>query len=227
MLNRIIMATAAAVLTATAAVSQNRPVEIERDSLNRALAIAMKNTLDPVIANLTKSGLDIDRALLGQYLGKAIAGDDLGMTAQEATVYVDAAMLAAARLSDESQQAFLANAAAQPGATVTPSGLVFQVITEGEGVTPLLHDKVDVKYVGRFSDGNVFDDTAGETVTFDLGNEIAGFTEGLQMMKPGGTYRLTIPAALAYGEQGIPGIIPPNAALEFTVTLDAVRPSEQ
>ena len=131
--------------------------------------------------------------------------------------YVDSVFSSAA------QQAFVDKAAAAEGAVRTPSGLVFQVIVEGEGVTPVSGDDAVLNYVGSFSDGSVFDRT-DEPVTFDVDRLVPGFSEGLKMMRTGGKYRIVIPASLGYGERGVPGDIPPNAALDFTIELLQVVP---
>ncbi len=73
-------------------------------------------------------------------------------------------------------------------------------------------------YTGRFYDGVEFDRT-DSPVTFAVADLTPGFSIGLTMMRPGGRYRLAIPSSLAYGPQGIPGAIPGNAALDFTVDL--------
>jgi FKBP-type peptidyl-prolyl cis-trans isomerase len=71
----------------------------------------------------------------------------------------------------------------------------------------------------------VFDSTKGkQPMPLPVSGSIPGFTEGLQMMKKGGTYRLWIPSALAYGPSGAGGVIPPNANLEFTVKLIDIAP---
>lgn len=111
------------------------------------------------------------------------------------------------------------------GAVTTPSGLVFEVITEGEGDFPGAADKVNIEYTGRLSDGSVFDKTE-EPVSFDLVRLVPGFREGLQMMRPGGEYRIVLPASLGYGERGVGDVIPPGAAIEFTVRLLSVDRSQ-
>ncbi len=199
------------------------------DSVNRAVAVVMADNLDEVLTGLTKAKLPVDRAEVGRYIAQRLAGGDLGISRQDANMLVDNMIRANSSylpdsVSVESQQGFLAVVAQLPGAIVMPDGLIFTVITEGEGVHPAMDDKVKVRYVARLSDGTVFDDTENELVTFDVAKVIPGFTEGLMMMKPGGTYRVVIPAQLGYGEHGIPGIIPANAALDFTVTLDEVLP---
>lgn len=194
------------------------------DTVNRAIAAVMVQSINPVIDNLIRADLFVDKVAVGRYIAEALAGKDLGITAEEGTNYVDDLLHANSNLSEESQQAYLKEAASLPGAVVTANGVVFVVITEGEGVMPTVNDAVEVKYVARLSDGRVFDDTEGETVIFDLDNLIPGFTEGALMMKPGGTYQIVIPADQAYGKDGIPGIIPGNAVLDFTVTLEGIKP---
>lgn len=123
-------------------------------------------------------------------------------------------------LSEASQSEFLDTKKRQEAVTVTPSGLLFEVITEGEGPHPAATDRVRLTYTGSLADGTVFDKTDDKPVTFPVANLVPGFSEGLQLMKPGGTYRLFIPPQLGYGDAGAGGgVIPPNAALQFDVTL--------
>jgi len=152
----------------------------------------------------------------------ALDGDTFGMNQEDADNYLHRAMdrmyPAPGPVSAESQQAFLDANKAREGVTETPSGLLFEVITEGEGSSPGPDDTARVTYTGRLADGTVFD-TTEKPVEFPVSRVVKGFSEGLQMMKPGGTYRLFIPASLGYGDKGAGGVIPPGAALDFTVTL--------
>ncbi len=104
----------------------------------------------------------------------------------------------------------------------TASGLLIETIAEGTGARPAAADRVQVHYTGWLADGQVFDssDARGEPTTFGVGDVIAGWQEGLQLMKEGGTCRLTIPAALAYGDTPPRGSgIPKGATLIFQVRL--------
>ena len=154
-----------------------------------------------------QTGLKIDREVFASALQQAAA----------------AAREASQRTARESAE-FLSAKAKLPGVTMTPSGLLFEVVTEGEGVPPSADDTVDVYYTGTLPDGTVFDSTTeGKPASFTVGRTVKGFAEGLQMMKPGGRYRLYIPAALAYGDQGAGGVIPPGSAIAFDVELLNVK----
>ncbi len=113
-------------------------------------------------------------------------------------------------------------AAKEPGAVVTPSGLVYRSLKDGTGTSPKASDSVKVNYRGTFPDGKEFDSSykRNEPIVFGLNQVIKCWTEGVQRMKVGGKAKLTCPAAIAYGERGAGGgLIPPNATLLFEVEL--------
>jgi FKBP-type peptidyl-prolyl cis-trans isomerase FkpA len=101
----------------------------------------------------------------------------------------------------------------------TPSGLVYQSLREGTGTPPKATDVVKVYYRGTFPDGKEFDSSKGSPAEFPLNRVIKCWTEGVQMMKPGGKAKLICPPQIAYGERGAGGVIPPNATLHFEVEL--------
>ena len=109
----------------------------------------------------------------------------------------------------------------EQGVVTTASGLRFETLAAGSGAAPQPGGAVRVSYEGRLADGTVFD-AAAEPVGLPVSELVPGFTEALLLMRVGGRYRFWIPAALAYGERGVPGAIPPNAELEFTVTLHGI-----
>lgn len=113
-----------------------------------------------------------------------------------------------------------AAAASDAEYTTTASGLQYRVITQGNGARPTAADTVTVHYRGTLADGTQFDSSydRGQPATFPLNGVIAGWTEGLQLMPVGSTFEFIIPAELAYGAAGRPGI-PPNAVLTFVVEL--------
>lgn len=110
----------------------------------------------------------------------------------------------------------------RPGVTTTPSGLQYEVITAGpaDGKLPVDSDTVEVRYKGTLVDGTEFDATKGDaTASFGVTGVIKGWTEALKLMRPGDTWKLTIPPAIGYGEAGSPPKIAANQILQFEVTL--------
>lgn len=120
---------------------------------------------------------------------------------------------------------FLADNAKVAGVVATASGLQYLVFNEGTGAAPKATDNVTVHYKGTTIDGKEFDSSYGRgaPATFPLNRVIAGWTEGLQLMKEGAKYRFFIPSNLAYGERGAGRDIGPNAALIFDVELIKVN----
>ena len=118
-----------------------------------------------------------------------------------------------------------AAAAKEAGATVSKSGLVYRSLKDGTGAQPVATDKVKVHYKGTFPDGREFDSSykRNEPTEFPLNRVIPCWTEGVQLMKVGGKAKLTCPAAIAYGDRGAGGVIPPNATLQFEIELLAIN----
>ena len=124
----------------------------------------------------------------------------------------------AARVEGEK---FLAENAKRAGVVTTPSGLQYEVINEGTGRQPKASDTVRCHYEGTLIDGTVFDSSyrRNQPAEFGLRQVIAGWTEGVQLMKEGAKYKFYIPYNLAYGEHGAGASIPPYSALVFIVEL--------
>lgn len=120
---------------------------------------------------------------------------------------------------------YLTENAQKDGVITLPSGLQYQVLQEGNGKSPKATDKVVCHYEGMLVDGTMFDSSIqrGEPATFPLNGVIAGWTEGLQLMKEGAKYRFFIPYHLGYGERGAGASIPPFATLIFDVELIEVK----
>ena len=188
------------------------------DKLSYALGLSMGQ-------NFKGSGVDkINVSDFAAALQAVYAGEKPEMTYDEAKQVVQEYFTnLQARAGEENAKAgrdFLANNAKQEGVVVTESGLQYLVVKEGSGKKPGPNDVVTVHYTGRLIDGTVFDSSVerGEPATFAVGQVIAGWVEGLQLMSEGAAYRLFIPSELAYGEHGT-GPIQPNSALISDVQL--------
>nr|WP_321239640.1 FKBP-type peptidyl-prolyl cis-trans isomerase [uncultured Tolumonas sp.] len=125
-----------------------------------------------------------------------------------------------AKSSLEKGKKYLEDNAKKAGVTVTQSGLQYEVLKMGTGEKPKASDVVRVHYLGTLPDGTKFDSSYDrkEPAEFPLDHVIPGWTEGVQLMPVGSKFKFTLPAALAYGEQGA-GTIPPNSVLVFEVEL--------
>lgn len=208
-------------LSATDAVAQ---AIAPADTLSTAVGTVLGNYIRGSLDQLATLGVPVDNEVFIATLARVVKGEATGIAPDEADAWIDR-YISATRPADlpdsftpESQQAFLDALASQSGAVRRPSGLVFIEEQAGTGEKPGPTDTVELKYTLRFSDGTVADAT-GRPVRFKVNELTPGFTEGLQMMQPGGRYRIAMPASLGYGEEGITGAVPGNAALDFTVEL--------
>lgn len=118
-------------------------------------------------------------------------------------------------------QEFMSENAKKEGVVTLPSGLQYEIITEGSGKQPKAIDKVKCHYHGTTIHGDVFDSSVkrGNPATFPLNRVIAGWTEALQLMPVGSKWKLILPPNLAYGEEQISKEIGPNSTLIFEVEL--------
>lgn len=103
----------------------------------------------------------------------------------------------------------------------TESGLQYRVVEAGEGPSPTATDVAFIHYVGRLPDGTVFDQTQAQPIPFpvDPRASIPGFGEALQLMNEGAVWEIRIPPDLAYGAEGVPGVIPPETPIHFRIEL--------
>jgi len=145
------------------------------------------------------------------------------MREKAATVNKDAA-----EKNSKEGEKFLAENKGKPGVKTTASGLQYMVEKEGSGTPPKETDTAVVNYRGTLIDGTEFDSSykRGEPATFPVNRVIKGWTEALQLMKPGAKYKLFIPSNLAYGAGGAGQDIGPNSTLIFEVELLSVKPGE-
>jgi FKBP-type peptidyl-prolyl cis-trans isomerase FklB len=122
-------------------------------------------------------------------------------------------------------EAFLAENKKKDGVKVTASGLQYIVEKEGSGAMPKATNTVVANYRGTLLDGTEFDSSykRNEPAEFPVDGLIKGWTEALQLMKPGAKFKLFIPSELAYGEQGAGDKIGPNATLIFELELVEIK----
>ena len=121
----------------------------------------------------------------------------------------------------EKGKAFLAENAKKEGIVTLPSGLQYEVITEGNGKKPSATDRVKCHYEGTLIDGTLFDSSIkrGQPAVFGVNQVIRGWVEALQLMSEGSKWRLFIPSELGYGAQQAGEMIPPHSTLIFEVEL--------
>jgi FKBP-type peptidyl-prolyl cis-trans isomerase FkpA len=171
------------------------------------------------------TGIKFDYKSFIQGAEDVLEGKNTKITAEEAAEKVQAAYIALMSKQAEpfrqAEAAFLAENAQKSGIKVTGSGLQYEVISEGSGARPQPTDTVQVNYEGTLANGEVFDSSysRGEPTEFPLNQVIPGWTEGIQLMSEGSSYRFYIPSGLAYGDNGISGVIPPFSTLIFNVEL--------
>jgi FKBP-type peptidyl-prolyl cis-trans isomerase FklB len=208
--------------------AQDVDLTVERNQISYSVGVNIGQNL--VMQGLTDQ-IDLNAFIAGLrdiIMDQSKMTEDQMMTAlmtfQQQLMDQQQAIADAARAEGE---AFLAQNGQRAGVTTTASGLQYEVLASGpaSGASPSAVDSVLAHYEGRFTDGEVFDSSIarGEPAQFMLNQVIPGWTEGLQLMKPGDKWRLVIPAALAYGPGGS-GPIPPFSTLVFDVELLEVNP---
>jgi len=212
------------VLVATAGLAGAQELKTDQDKTLYALGVALANqltpfALSPAEVDLVKAGLT-DAALNRPH--KAEPKEYMGKIQELRTQR--AAVVAAAE--KKAGDAYMAKAAAEPGAKKLDSGVIITTLKPGTGPSPKATDKVKVHYHGTLTDGTVFDSSVqrGQPATFALNSVIKCWTEGVQQMKVGGKSRLVCPSDVAYGERGAPPRIKPGATLVFEVELLEIVP---
>jgi FKBP-type peptidyl-prolyl cis-trans isomerase len=168
--------------------------------------------------NLKQQEMALSADVLVGAIADALAGRDFALTdaEMEGVLKVLQEKMAAQQVSKIQEasaqnkaagQAFLAQNKSRQGVVVLPSGLQYEVITEGKGARPAATDNVTTHYKGTLLDGTTFDSSydRGEPASFKLDQVIKGWSEALQLMPVGSKWRLFVPAELAYGEAGAPG----------------------
>lgn len=122
-------------------------------------------------------------------------------------------------LEQKESATYIAERSKIAGAKVTDSGLIYTELEAGSGPQPNPNSKVRVTYEGRLRDGTVFD---ARTAEFKLDSVVRCWGEGVAMIKAGGKATLVCPSEIAYGERGMPPVIPPGAVLTFDIELHEI-----
>ena len=214
--------------TAVNAMADEPKLETDDQKALYALGLTINRSLSPF--NLSPSELALVEAGLADgslHRTPKVDLETYGPKIQQLQETRAAAVAAAER---KTSQAFIDQAAREPGATRTADGLLMIPITPGTGASPKAADTVTVNYEGRLTDGTVFDSSTqhGGPATVPLNGVIKCWTEALQLVKVGGKSRLVCPADLAYGDQGWPPLIKPGATLVFEIELLGIsQPSAQ
>ncbi len=182
--------------------------------------------------NLKQQNIDLDpvsfaAGIKDVYEGTKpkLNGNERMAALQEMTAGLQKKQSAQAEVNKKKGDEFLAQNKTKPGWKVTASGLQYHIVREGKGKAPTKNDTVQVNYEGSLIDGTVFDSSykRNQPATFPVGAVIPGWTEALQLMKPGSEFELALPPEIAYGAHGS-SVIPPNSVLLFKVELLKVMP---
>lgn len=222
MLKHLITAITGALLLLAGNMHASAAQSTGADSLNRAVAVFIASNVtyavDNAIADLLTTGADIDTATVRQYVAQELFRRHSDADRQQAIATIENAVAAVMTAANDS---ILAAAKAAPGAVTLPSGVVIETIADGPGDMPAATDQVSMRYVGRLPDGSVFDSIEPDAAPMTLrpADLVPGMAEGITRMRRGGAYRITIPADMAYGHNGVPGAIPPDCTLQFDITL--------
>lgn len=191
-------------------------------------------------SNFKKDGIKVNTKTLVAAMQDALNNKDSALTPEESQQVMttlqnnlrtkaEAEHKASAEKNKKEGEKFLADNKKKKDVKTLPSGLQYKVIKEGKGKAPSATDIVKVHYKGTLLDGSEFDSSykRGEPATFPVNGVIKGWTEALQLMKPGSKWALYIPSELGYGERGTGGKIGPNATLIFDVELLEIEKKEQ
>lgn len=199
---------------------------LETDEQKASYGIGL-NMGQQLAASLQGADDAVDFAALTRGVRDAVEGSEPAIDQEEMQRVLQALSESVAARREEAAaaaqaegEAFLAENGEREEVTTTESGLQYEVVEEGDGPNPEPGDQVTLHYRGTLLDGTEFDSShGGDPAVFGVGGVIQGFSEGLQLMPVGSTYKLYIPSGLGYGPQGSGPNIGPNETLVFEVEL--------
>jgi FKBP-type peptidyl-prolyl cis-trans isomerase FklB len=200
---------------------QNVKMENSADSLSYAIGVNIGQSFKQ------QEITEVNTELMATVIKAILNGDTVGLKMNDSSsmaflnTYMRKKQEMEMEKDKEEGKKWLEENAKKPGIVITPSGLQYSIIKSGNGISPVDGDTVTIHYVGKFIDGEEFDNSikSGQPVTYPVNDFIKGWTEGLKMMKEGDKWNLYVPSELGYGPGGFQGFIPPNATLIFEVEL--------
>lgn len=230
-MNRIIICLATVFVASIVLGEDKAPLKDQKDKASYSIGHDIGTTFkkqnveintDALLAGL-KDALAGKEAMIKEDRDKTLAAFQKDLQEKQA-----ATTKAAAEKNATEGEKFLEENKKKEGVKTTASGLQYKVLKEGTGESPKATDSVVTNYKGTTLDGNEFDSSykRNEPATFPVNRVIAGWTEALQLMKPGSKYQLFIPSKLGYGERGAGRDIGPNATLIFEVELLSIKAPE-
>ena len=194
------------------------------DSMSYAVGIYLGQQVPP--NDMKSLNTDLIAQGLGDFAGEAAKLDD-EQVRSVITRYTTEQSAVQSTVNQEKGETYLAENKNKEGVVTTASGLQYKIIVPGTGESPTATDKVRVHYTGKLINGEVFDSSVqtGTPAEFFVNGVIPGWTEALQLMKPGAKWELAIPSNIGYGARGNPPI-GPNETLLFEIELLAILPAE-
>ncbi|MGI9625882.1 MAG: FKBP-type peptidyl-prolyl cis-trans isomerase N-terminal domain-containing protein [Longimicrobiales bacterium] len=226
--HRTLIAAIAASVVATSCGQAPASLESDDQKASYAIGLDMGNSLEPAADH-------VDMAALLKGIEDALAEADPAVEPEELREVMarfnttireeqEAKRLAEAETNAAEGEAYLAENGGREGVVTTESGLQYEVLREGEGVTPESGQRAVLHYKGTLPDGTEFDSSyGGEPAEFGVDQLIPGFTEALKLMNVGSHYRVVVPSDIAYGPQGGQGAIGPNQTLVFEIELLGIQ----
>ena len=224
----IVLALPFAMLSCSESIEQVE-TEIDLSSDNAKISYALgAQQIEGLIQQQMMKYFDIDAFTKG--LNDSYNGDSLAVSMEEAFAILQKSALEPYLPNKEAGEKFLSENALREGVITLPSGLQYEVLTEGTGEKPGLLDQFTAHYTGTLIDGTKFDSSydhpEGEPLKYGVNQVVPGWTEALQLMSVGSKWKIYLPYQLAYGERGTQGgPIEPYAALIFEMELLGVEKS--